>query len=49
MSDTISKDKLINFFVAAAIGYSTMKDVENHERCVKIVDMLKSDTFGFDD
>jgi len=47
MSDTI--DKLISFFNAAAIGYSSMKDMENHERCVKIVDMLKSDTFDFED
>jgi uncharacterized protein (UPF0262 family) len=49
MSDAISKDKLIDFFNAAAIGYATMKDVENHERCIKIVDMLKSDTFDFND
>lgn len=47
MSDTISK--LIDFFNAAAIGYATMKDSENHERCIKIVDMLKSDTFDFKD
>ena len=47
MSGTI--DKLISFFNAAAIGYFTMKDMENYERCIKIVDMLKSDTFGFED
>ena len=49
MSDTISKDKVISFFNAAAIGYCSMKDMENYERCVRIVDMLKSDTFDFED
>lgn len=49
MSDTINKEKLINFFHNAAIGYAIMKDIENHERCVLLIDMLASDVFDFYD
>jgi hypothetical protein len=49
MSDSISKDKIINFFIAASIGYVSLKDMENHERCIKIIEMLNSDTFDFND
>lgn len=49
MPDTINKDKLLRFFKAAALGYDAMKDSENRERCLFIVELLQSEDFDFYD
>lgn len=49
MIEMINKDKLLRFFHTAALGYDAIKDFENRERCLFIVEMLQSNDFDFYD